>query len=73
MNDGATPFFRASQFDHVEVVKLLCDTGATTDYAKCDGAMLLSAASYHGHVEVMELRWDADATNYHAKRRMKHT
>ena len=61
MDDGATPFFAASHYGHVAVVKLLCDAGANTEQAEDAGATLFISASQECHVAVVKLLCDAGA------------
>ena len=55
------PLWKASHDGHVEVVRVLIDTGALINQARYDGATPLFMASQNGHLDVVRLLIDVGA------------
>jgi ankyrin repeat protein len=53
--------FIASQYGHVEVARLLVDSGADIDNAAKDGGTALGAARHFGHEAIVKLLLAAGA------------
>ncbi|XP_072569426.1 ankyrin repeat domain-containing protein 29 isoform X2 [Paramormyrops kingsleyae] len=54
LKSGATALFLASQQGHNDIVKLLFEFGASTEFKTKDGGTALSAACQHGRSSVVE-------------------
>ncbi|KAL0160415.1 hypothetical protein M9458_044140, partial [Cirrhinus mrigala] len=54
LQTGSTALFFASQQGHNEIVKLLFEFGASTEFQTKDGGTALSAACQYGHSKVVE-------------------
>ena len=59
--NGATAVLGASQNGHLEIVRLLLESGADKDLTKNDGATALTIASQNGHLEVVRLLLESGA------------
>ena len=55
MNDGTTALMLAAQDGHVEIVRLLLESGADKHLAMNDGRTALIVAPQRGHLEIVEL------------------
>ena len=55
MNDGSTALLRASHHGHLEVARLLLESGADKNLARHDGATALLVSSQIGHLEIARL------------------
>ncbi|XP_076583108.1 ankyrin repeat domain-containing protein 29 isoform X3 [Chaetodon auriga] len=51
---GSTALFFASQQGHNDIVKLLLEFGASTEFQTKDGGTAVTVASQHGHCKVVE-------------------
>ena len=54
-NTGITPLCIASYKGHLEIVKLLIESGGSVNQAQNTGITLLWIASQEGHLEVVKL------------------
>eukprot|EP00747_Dinoflagellata_sp_TGD_P083693 gnl/TRDRNA2_/TRDRNA2_162217_c0_seq2.p2 gnl/TRDRNA2_/TRDRNA2_162217_c0~~gnl/TRDRNA2_/TRDRNA2_162217_c0_seq2.p2 ORF type:complete len:129 (-),score=27.02 gnl/TRDRNA2_/TRDRNA2_162217_c0_seq2:146-532(-) len=55
MYDGQMPLHIASQHGHVEMVRLLCEVGASKDHRMHDGRTASQLASQRGFFEIVQL------------------
>ena len=59
---GDSALILAAWYGHVDIAKLLLDSGALVDAVNCDGNCALNCAAYHGFTEVATILLQAGST-----------